>query len=207
MCFAVQWDGEKKVHTYALPDYKGYKRNRYDDSKVVAQLWKVLDEADIVIAHNGDAFDLKKIRARLIVHGFKPPSPFKTFDTLKAARRSFKFDSNKLDNIGRYLSCGRKIQTGGAELWRRCSDGDLKAWARMTRYCAQDVRLLYRVCQELRPWASYPDVRLYANREGCPKCLSSHVFRMGVRISQTRKYPRFQCQQCGTWFAGKSAIK
>jgi DNA polymerase III epsilon subunit-like protein len=65
-----------------------------------------MDEADLICAHNGDAFDIKKINSRLIVNGFKPPSPFKTIDTLKIARRVFKFDSNKLDNIGRYLSRG-----------------------------------------------------------------------------------------------------
>jgi hypothetical protein len=44
-----------------------------------------MDEADIICAHNGDAFDIKKINSRLITNGFKPPSPFKTIDTLKAA--------------------------------------------------------------------------------------------------------------------------
>ena len=99
-----KWGNERKVHTAALPDFPRYRRDRHDDKDLCRLVHRLLDEADIVCAHNGDAFDIKKINSRLITNGLNPPSPFKTIDTLKAARRAFKFDSNKLDNIGRYLT-------------------------------------------------------------------------------------------------------
>ena len=40
-------------------------------------------EAHIVVAHNGQAFDIKKINSRLAVHGFDPPSQYKIIDTLE----------------------------------------------------------------------------------------------------------------------------
>lgn len=202
LCFSVLWAGEKRVKTYALPDYQGYKKNKHDDSKLVGDLNKVLNSADIVIAHNGDNFDLKKIRSRLIVHKYKPPAPFKTVDTLKLARRTFKFDSNKLDNLGRYLGCGRKIPNTGASLWRGCVEGDPKSWKRMKAYNAQDVYLLERVYHKLRSWSDHIDLRLYDGSKGCPTCLSTNVIRQGSRINRTRRYQRLQCQSCGSWFSG-----
>lgn len=203
LSFAVLWAGEKKVKTYCLPDYPGYEKNKHDDSKLVRDLWKVLDLADIAIAHNGDSFDIKKIRSRLAVHGLPPPSPFKTIDTLKLARRTFKFDSNKLDNIGRYLGVGRKLPNTGADLWRGCVEGDANSWMAMRGYNAQDVKLLERVYERLKPWANHPDLRVYGGVHGCPVCLSQNVQRRGISVARTRRYQRLQCQDCGHWFSGE----
>jgi hypothetical protein len=211
LSFAVLWNDGKKVKTHALPDYARYKENKYSDIDLVRDLWSILNEADIVVAHNGDSFDIKKINARLAVHGFSPPAPFKTIDTLKIARKHFKFDSNKLDNLGRYLGCGRKIPNTGADLWRRCVDGDPKAWALMRRYNAQDVLLLERVYQKLKPWAtSHPDLRLYGERLSiitCPTCNYWKLQRRGIAVARSHQYQRFQCQSCGAWFAGQNIKK
>lgn len=200
LSFAVAWEGERGVSVKALPDYPGYEANKHDDSKLVADLWHILDSADIVVAHHGDNFDLPKIKSRLAVHGHKPPSPYKTIDTLKLARK-FKFDSNKLDNLGRYLGCGRKLPNTGAHLWRGCVDGDAKSWAQMRRYNAQDVRLLQRVFQRLKPWCKIPDLRAYEGVDGCPTCLSKNIQRRGISVSRSRRYQRYQCQDCGAWHA------
>lgn len=75
-----KWAHERAVKTAALPDFPRYKRNRHDDKDLCGMLHHLLDEADIVCAHNGDAFDIKKINSRLITNGFTSPSPFKTID-------------------------------------------------------------------------------------------------------------------------------
>lgn len=203
LSFAAKWSDEKRVKTYALPDYPRYKTHKHDDKPLIRDLWRMLDRADIVIAHNGDSFDIKKINSRFAVHGLNPPSPFKTIDTLKIARRVFKFDSNKLDNLGRYLKEGRKIPNTGAALWRGCCDGDLRSWRIMRRYNAQDVLLLERVYNRLRAWApTHPNLSLFGGC--CPVCQSSHVQARGFNINKTRKSQRFHCQDCGHWFAGKT---
>jgi len=203
LSFAARWSDAKKTKTYALPDYPGYRRNKYCDKALCKTLFDMLDEADIVIAHNGDAFDIKKINSRLIVNGFGPPSPYKTIDTLKFARK-FKFDSAKLDNLGRYLGEGRKIPNTGAALWRGCVEGDPKSWATMKRYNAQDVDLLVRVYDRLKGWSTnHPDLNLYRNEGACPKCLSYNVQRRGIAVKTKSKYQRFQCQNCTGWFSGE----
>ena len=206
LMFSYKWFHERQVKAVCLPDFPRYKRSRYDDKDLCGVLHRLMDEADIIVAHNGDAFDIKKINSRLIVNGFDKPSPFKTVDTLKVARRAFKFDSSKLDNIGRYLSEGRKIPNTGADLWRGCVDGDLKSWATMRRYGKQDTALLERVYHRLRSWApNHPDLNLYKayqDRVGCPTCGSEHVQRRGVAVKLKSKYYRFQCRDCGSWFSG-----
>ena len=201
LSFAIKWLGDRSVTTYALPDYSLHKRDKKNDKSLVRELWRLLDEADIVIAHNGDRFDIKKIKSRMAVHGLPPPSPFKTVDTLKISRSNFKFDSNKLDNLGRYLGEGRKIPNTGAPLWKACGDGNLKAFAVMRRYNAQDVRLLERVYHRLKPWAAnHPRLTTYTGKPGCPTCQSDHVNRKGFETLKMRRVPRFQCKSCGHYF-------
>lgn len=73
-----------------------YAPNIEDDSGILKEIWKMLDEADIVITQNGRKFDQKKLNARFILNGFKPPSSYKHIDTLVIARKHFGFTSNKL---------------------------------------------------------------------------------------------------------------
>jgi DNA polymerase elongation subunit (family B) len=210
---SYKWAHEKTVKTAALPDFPRYRRFRHDDKDLCRLVHRLMDQADIICAHNGDQFDIKKINSRLITNGFKPPSPFKTIDTLKAARRAFKFDSNKLDNIGRYLSEGRKIPNTGAALWRGCvEDGDPKSWRIMRRYCKQDTELLARVYERIKPWMpNHPNMNLYsAFRDRppgiqCPTCESTNTQRRGVQVKVNTRRHRYHCQECGSWFSGKPA--
>lgn len=205
LSFAVKWEGQERVKTYALPDYPGYSRNKENDKKLVADLWKLMDEADVIIAHNGDSFDIKKSNARFLTHGFRPYAPIKSIDTLKIARKYFKFDSNKLDELGRYLGVGRKLPHTGFHLWRGCMAGDEKSWRTMRRYNAQDVRLLERVYLKLRAWhTTHPDLTVYSGHAGCPACQSTQILRRGFIVAKSRKRQRFQCSACGSWFAGRT---
>lgn len=203
LMFSYKWSHEKQVKTVCLPDFPRYKRSKYDDKDLCGDLHRLLDEANIIVAHNGDAFDIKKINSRLIVNGFDKPSPFKTIDTLKIARAAFKFDSAKLDNIGRYLQEGRKIPNTGAALWRGCVDGDPKSWRTMRNYGKQDTALLERVYHRLRSWAPHhPDMRLYRDSVGCPTCESTNIQHRGVAVKLTTRRQGFHCQDCGSWFSG-----
>ena len=196
--YAAKWlDGP--VFAKALPDYKGYKPNSYDDRALVADLWALLDEADIVVAHNGDDFDFRVMRARFIFYELAPPAPFKTIDTKKVAKRVAKFNSNRLDDLGRYFDMGRKIKTT-FELWQGCIEGNPKAWAEMIRYNKHDVVLLEKVYKRLLPWIQdHPNYGLYVGDVVCPKCGSRQLQRRGKAVTNTRIYQRWQCQACGGW--------
>lgn len=200
--FAYKWHDEKQTHVKALPDYpKLYKSDPTNDRNLIDDLWKLFDEADVIIAHNGRKFDVKKANARFIKHGMKPPSPYQIVDTREVAKRYFRFDSNKLDDLGDYLGIGRKINTGGFELWLGCERGDEESWRKMKRYNKQDVVLLEKVYEHMLPYmTTHPNIGLLTgNKVACPNCGSLHVHQRGERVSRTTVHIRFQCQECGSW--------
>lgn len=207
-CLSVgwKWTHENEVHVVGLNDFSGYKRHPENDKALLKQIWKLLDEADIVIAHNGNKFDLPKINTRLISHKLKPPSPYKTIDTLQIARKVFMFDSNKLDDLGRYLGIGRKLPHTGFHLWKGCMSGDPEAWELMKKYNGHDVELLEKVYYIMRAWdKNHPQVNKGETvLEACPKCSSHNIQRRGFTYTLLRKKQRYQCMNCAGWFEGSA---
>lgn len=202
LSFSWKWEGEKTTHVKGLIDYSGYKNDKENDKALLRELWNLLDEADVVIAHNGDGFDIPKINARFIKHGFGPPSPYKTIDTIKVARKHFKFDSNRLNEIGKYLGVGMKVPTTGFRLWEGCMRGDVDSWNLMKRYNKQDVVLLEKTYLKLRGWmTSGPNLSIIAGqkRTGCPSCGGHNRQRRGYSCTATKQMARLQCKDCGKW--------
>jgi hypothetical protein len=200
LSFAWQWADEKKVHVKALCDYPGYAKNKTDDSPLIKDLWKLFDEADILIAHNGDRFDRRKSNSRFLGCGLPPPSPYKTVDTLKVARRQFMQGSNSLQSLGTFLGLGGKLPTTGWHTWRGCIDGDPKAWGTIKRYNKRDVSLLRSVYERLLPWIpNHPDMRVYTGKASCRNCGSHHLQMRGEERTLTTIKQRYQCQACRHW--------
>lgn len=198
MSFASKWLGNDEIT---------YVENRKDNDKlIIEQLIYLLDEADIVVAHNGGRFDIPQIRGRALVHGLKPPSPVKIVDTCKIARKEFDFPSNSLEYLTKVLGC--KVKKGshkkfpGFELWLGCLRMDEEAWAEMKEYNIIDVLSLEELYIKMLPWiVDHPNLSVYENREDplCPKCLSTEVQWRGHAHTNTGKYHRFQCNTCGGW--------
>jgi hypothetical protein len=203
LCYAAKWHGEEDVLYDALPRYKqAFKADPENDYHILLTLRDLLDEADIVVAHNGKAFDVKKINARFLKHGIPPCSPFRTVDTLLVARKHFNLPSNKLDYLARLLGLGRKIDTGGIDLWKDCKAGVKEAWDAMIEYNIHDVVLLEKVYKKLLPWIDdHPNLALYTlnTTPSCPKCGSEDLQRRGYSYTNASVYQRFQCNGCGGW--------
>ena len=206
LSFAYKWLGDKKVSVISLPMFGGYNKQKTYDKSLLYELWNLLDDADIVIGHNVDRFDLRKINARFLFHGIKPPSPYKTVDTLKIARKYFFLNSNKLTHLGAYLGIGKKVSTGGFDLWLQCMSGDKNAWAKMEEYNKNDVVLTAKLYEKLKPWIfNHPNVNaLTGVQDACPKCGVKKLQRRGFSISGGNKKQRLQCVSCGGWSIGKT---
>lgn len=206
---SVSW---KELHSdeikvKSIADYKGYKKGIIDDEKLVKEAWKILDESDIIIAHYGDAFDLKKLNARFIYYGLNAPSFYKSIDTKKCASKYFAFDSNSLNNLGQYLNLGKKVENGGFSLWSKCIEGDIEAWKLMKEYNSQDVLLLEKVYLALRPFMeNHPNLNVVVDNPkddpSCPTCLSDDVIKRGFSTTRTGRKQRYQCNSCGSWSSG-----
>ena len=194
---AWKWLGEDDV--FYVESRRG------NDKKIIKAVHAVLEEADIVVAHNAKKHDLPIINARSLIHGYGPPSPYKIVDTLLEARKTFKFGQNSLEYLADYLGCTPKMQGRkfpGFELWKECLLGNPEAWAEMREYNIQDVLTLEEVYLKLRPWMTrHPNVAIY--NEGaetvCDKCGSTHVQFRGYYKTNVSKFKRFRCNDCGSW--------
>lgn len=196
-----KWLGEKKTHFLGLPDFELYDEDPTDDYALAYHMRELLDEADVVIAHNGDRFDTRRTNARLIFHELLPPSPYVTIDTLKIARRHFAFDSNRLNDLADYLGIGRKVQHTGVSLWKACMEGDPEAWKLMKKYNLHDTDLLEGVYLKLRPWIEgHPNNGLFNYEQMvCANCGSEDVQQRGYKYTKTRRYKQYVCKECGAW--------
>jgi len=188
LSFAYKWLGEKKIYFIRAP---------HNDAHLVKELWKLFDEADMLVAHNGNRFDFKKVCSRFISYGLTSPSPYKTVDTRLVSRRYFGFNSNKLDDLGEYLGVGRKVKHEGFDLWLRCLSGDERAWKTMEKYNKQDVALLEKIYLKMRPYMVTYHKLVFDGT--CQHCGSTDVYFRGTCRTRTRVGRRFQCKKCGVW--------
>lgn len=196
LCYAYKWYGEQETHVVALPDFPSYKKSKTDDKALVKSLWDLFNLADVIIAHNGDKFDIKYTNGRFLVHGLTPPTTYKTIDTLKVARNRFKLNSNSLNDLGALLKLGKKVETGGFDLWLGCMAGEKEAWEKMKEYNKQDVDLLELVYEKLRPWVkNHPNLVFNSDRPACPYCQNETMWKLGTEAFGTRQ--RWRCKQCG----------
>ena len=209
LAFAAKWLGKRTI-LYADTGGRGVNKVR-DDKLLMKAIWNLLDEADLVVAQNGKRFDVKRINARLIEHGFGPPSPYRVIDTLLVARKYFAFTSQKLAWTSKHLTDAPKSEHKkfpGFELWVECLKDNPKAWAEMRKYNRQDVVSCEKVYLKMRPWIeNHPNLGTYdeSDRPMCPKCGSTSVELAGTRrsVKQQGMYIRYRCNDCGGWARGK----
>lgn len=198
LSWAAKWFGEKKI---LYKDQRSIK-NIEDDKKLLGQIWKLLDEADVVVTQNGKKFDVKKLNARFIYHGFKPPSPFKHIDTLVLAKKHFGFTSNKLEYLANTLKTKTKKlsrrEFDGFDLWKECLAGNKKAWREMEKYNKADVLALEQVYEKLIPWDSSINFNVFHDgQEHICTCGSTHFHRRGFAYTDVGKFQILRCVQCG----------
>lgn len=171
-----------------------------EDSSLIRPLWDLMNEADIVVAHNGDKFDIKKINARFIINGLTPPMPYRTIDTKKVASRVFGFSSNKLDYLNKMFKLPQKIETD-FQLWIDCVAGKEAALREMEEYNRHDVVALEELYLYLRPWIkSHPNVNLYLDETtvtACTNCGNTGLTWGGHYYTPAGKYEAFRCDRCG----------
>lgn len=209
LSFAAKWLDEPKIF-YADTGGRGEAQVR-NDLILMRALHSLLDEADIVVAQNGRKFDVRKIFARLIHHGFPPPSPFRVVDTMLVARKYFAFTSQKLKYTSELLGVPPKDEHEefpGFKLWAECLKDNPKAWKVMKRYNKRDIQATEHVYLKTRAWdQQHPNLGTFSAVEAhlCPHCGSDNVIgRNGWReVKNQGVYKRYQCKDCHGWSRGK----
>lgn len=194
ICWSAKWLNEEHVTSSVVTKNMG-------EEYVILSMWKMLDEADVVVAHNAKRFDVPKMNAKFLEYGLHEPSPYKVIDTLAIAKARFKFTSNKLDYITKLLGHEGKHDTD-FQLWVDCMAHKPEALDRMVRYCEQDVRELEQTYLKLRHWdKQHTNLALFDDKEEmrCGTCLSEDLELLEKKraVTSANAYPVYRCKSCG----------
>jgi hypothetical protein len=196
LTWAAKWLFEPEIFSGKLTSDEAKNGN---DKRIISDIWKFIDDADIIIAHNLKKFDEKRLKTRFLLHGIAPPMPYQRIDTLEIARREFAFSHNRLDYINKLLGINRKIETDFS-LWERCMEGNKKSLSYMEEYNKNDVGILEETYVRLRPYIkSHPNLGLFVDADSamCPTCGSIDLRWGGTYTTSVNKYSAFRCNNCG----------
>lgn len=203
--WAAKWLGDDKIYGASVTGQEAIDRQ---DARILPPLVKLLDKADIVIAHNGKNFDVKRVNTRLLFNGMSRPLDFVIVDTLLESRRQFAFSSFRLDYLTKVLGLnqGKSEDTGNPF---KCGDGDTKELKKRFDYNKRDVLILEDYFFAILPYIARPDFRNWSNRvqilqedeHECRVCFTvvnkSRVANKPYISAAGYKYDMFRCPHCG----------
>lgn len=190
-----KWEGEDEVHSLVWDKWQC-------DKDMLQEFIELANEADELIAHNGDRFDIKKVRTRCIFHRIPAFPKYRSLDTLKKARGNFAFDSNRLDAIAKYLGVGAKMEHEGFNLWVKVLHNDQEAMNTMVEYCKQDVVVLEDVYHAMQHYVkpnTHAGVHLLGSnyKYSCPMCGEKHLELIKTDVTQKGFISRVvECTNC-----------
>ena len=205
LSWAAKWLFDDNVQSDIVTPSESKSRN---DKRILKSIWKLLDEAEIVIGHNLDRFDIRKLNARFIDNDINPPSPFRSIDTLKVARKEFAFVSYKQDFLTKHFELENKLKTE-FQLWVDCMQGDQARLDEMAKYNRHDVMGLEQVYLKLRPYIkNHPNLGVLVDMDVCPNCGCEYLDETdSVYFTTANKFPVYRCQGCKTpYIRGKKNV-
>lgn len=163
-----------------------------NDFAVVVKMIEMINSCDVLVSYNGKRFDLKLLNTRAIFWGLPPITTKKHIDLFEQAKKSFKFPSNSMQNVSKYLGLDGKIETGQTMLWERCANYDNKevcsqALEEMETYNRQDIEATRDLHKRLQGWGkNTPNIGTIAkSKDGveglrCTHCGSSDVAKIVI---------------------------
>lgn len=194
LTYSAKWLGQSTIVSNRIYEAQ-------NDEVLIRELAELMSEADLVVAHNAQKFDIPLIKTRMVTLGMTPPSPSKIVDTLRIAKAEFRFPSNSLDSIAAYLGLQRKVSHSGFELWTRCMAMEDEAFEEMLEYNIQDVVVLEEVYMKLRAWSkTHPNVALFepVGKMRCVCCGGNKLNLIDKKYyTSVSEFDVYKCGDCG----------
>lgn len=205
LTYAYKWLGESNIHSEKVTPEEA--RN-CDDSRLCTLLWELIEQADVVVAHNSYGHDVPLFKARVIVNGLPPIRKVRIIDTLSIAKE-FKFNSKKLDSLCSALSVGRKIEHSGIALWKQCQEGNGFALNKMEEYNVGDIVLLEELYMIIRSHSTrHPNLAIYhqGDKLRCNICGSEHIKPTGnTVVTNVNIFDEYSCKDCNARFKNRKS--
>jgi DNA polymerase III epsilon subunit-like protein len=206
-CF-LSWAGkyldDDQMHSDILTPEEVAER---DPSRIVQSAYEFLEKCEIIIGHNWRSYDGKILNTYFLKHK-KPVIRPRQVDTLEVAKSNFRFPSNKLKDINKELGIRDKVDNEGFPLWVRCSIGDENALSEMLNYNIGDILSTEELFWTFQPYIhNLPNFQTYRGEEdkGC-HCGSYNLKQEGTWVTNTARYEKFRCLDCGALMRGKKNL-
>jgi len=212
LSYAAKWVGSGMIVENVMYNDVRFQADINDDTILLAELWELLNEADIVLTKNGDRFDIPKLNARFVMNGFPPPSHYKSIDLDKICKRHFGFTSRKLEYLSSELNEKFKklkhSKFAGYEMWKQCLARNIEAFDECKEYNKHDVLATEELYYTLAPWSDkLPSFHLYSeNEEWKCNCGNTKVKHVGYAYTALSKFDKYQCTACNKNIRGRTNL-
>lgn len=197
VCWSAKWLFSPDVYGQHVTPSEAVSRT---ENSILGPMWELMDQAHMVITHNGNNFDIKKLNTKFLMAGMPKPGYSKSIDTLEIAKKNFAFTYNKMGWINKLLGIGTKMETS-FQWWDEASEGNLKYLDMMLDYNKQDVFILEELYLKLRPWMSgHPNMGVFSGKDFpvCPTCGGHDLHWNKLYSTPLGLYKSFRCQDCGS---------
>lgn len=209
LTFAYMWLGDEEAQVVSQRHDPNYQPGTEDDRYVAVRLHRLFSQADIVVAHYGDRFDIPYANERFLFNGLGPYPPIQSVDTKTHSSTQFKQVSHSLGHLTHKYGLTEKMHNSGWDLWVGCVEGREEAWDEMEEYNLIDVYALRDWYLFILPFMGqngkkkHPNLGHYWRTETpvCPNCGGRHLVTRGWTPHRTQhyEYATMRCSDCGTY--------
>lgn len=151
----------------------------HSDEKLMRDLLKAYNSADMVIGFNNDKFDNKLVNTRAAKYGLEVNTLIKSYDVMKQAKKLFRLPSYSMAYMCKFFGVTLKQSHEGIIMWDMIEDGTKEQQA---EYLPKMVD--YNIGDIISTEELYLAIRKYMG----------HKVHVGVFKGQDK----FTCPNCGT---------
>jgi uncharacterized protein YprB with RNaseH-like and TPR domain len=210
LCIGYKWAHEKDAKVISITDFKRHKQDCTDDREVLKAFSEIYNQADIVVWHYGERFDLPYIQTRLLMNKMPILPVAASVDTWRIARYKLKLNSNRLETLLKALECKYQKSPVDGKMWIRATAGDNKAIKYVVEHCYYDIMVLEEAYNKVKGlMCNHPLVgdakkeRCYTQKDECPSCAKKRLRVYGTTLTASNRYKRLKCMECGRTVKGE----
>ncbi len=139
--------------------YDSWKRGqRSDDSEMIADIFAVLEIADMWIGHNLMRYDIPMLNARAMALRLPSVVPREVVDPCMVLRRKARFASNAQGSVAQDLGLTTEKTPVDHQYWvAAVYDGSVEAMNYIYDHCVHDVEQLVEEVEVIRGWVKKLD--------------------------------------------------
>lgn len=205
LSYAAWFTDEENIH---------YLDNRYgsdyrDDRQLVEGLYHLISQADWIIGHNSDKFDIKKFNTKAEKYNIPPRPEAVQYDTIKMLKARYALPSYSLEYAARYFDLNEKKSSHGKfpgkSLFDECKKGNMEAWQELQEYNIQDVKVTWELFKRLARHDKRINMDAFYQKQTCI-CKCQEFYRNGIKYLKSGAFQIWRCKNCSKCFVAKENL-